>query len=261
MKSKICNKFNKAAKEYDQYAKVQIESSNYLAKIINNALSNFEVKSIIDIGAGTGKTTLAIKEYYPEANCTLLDISEKMLKQAESNIKDVNIIVADAEKYEFTEIYDLCISNLSVQWFENLKNFLAKIKNHCRYFAFSTLLDSSFNQYKNMFIKKNITPPTFEYFNEMNLIKLIKRYGKIIQKDIISYNEYFPNAVSAARQFKQTGANLSPIETNKNMSVLLSNKQKIALEYDIFFVIFRTISSVARKNHSFSGPRGASMVS
>ncbi|MDR3030793.1 MAG: methyltransferase domain-containing protein [Holosporales bacterium] len=236
-KFQISGNFNAVADEYDKYAKIQKQSSNRLAKMAWQSIGNFEVKSILDIGAGIGQTTEEFMAYYPRAEYTLLDISDNMLKKAKEKIKNIKIITADAENYKFNQEYDLCIANLSVQWFVNFEEFLKKIKKGCKYLAFSTLLDSSFKQYKHIFKQKNTEPPTFKYSDELKLLKIAEEYGQIIQKDIFSYKETFPNAVLAAKQFKRIGANQSSHLNNKIVSVLLSRKSKIELEYDIFFAV------------------------
>ena len=76
-------KFNENAEKYDKIRKLIIPCFDDLYDITKNlADSKKDKPKILDLGAGTGLLTKYLFEKYPEAEFTLLDMSEEMLKVA-----------------------------------------------------------------------------------------------------------------------------------------------------------------------------------
>ncbi|MEC2077427.1 class I SAM-dependent methyltransferase [Metabacillus fastidiosus] len=117
-KNDIIKKFNENAMDYDNQRRKLIPCFDDFYSI---PVSVIELKNdtphILDIGAGTGLFSSFIKEKYPKAKITLIDISEKMLESAKNRFKDdpnIDYIIADYTDYKFEEKYDLVISSLSI---------------------------------------------------------------------------------------------------------------------------------------------------
>lgn len=222
LKEQIKTCFNSAASTYDSVAEVQRKS----AKVLIDFLYDRRISSIIDIGCGTGNVSLELYKKYPNAEYTFCDISENMLKiAAEKFPKATKQICCDAENYEFDRSYDLAISNLSMQWFSNPKKFIERIKTYCKWFAFSTLLNTSFESYKKLFE----LPPTFKYPTLDEILKITpQKYA--IKRYAIEFDNFF----GVARYFKKLGAYLK----SHNKPVQLASKNSpIILEYEIFFAV------------------------
>lgn len=73
--------------------------------------------TILDIGTGTGCIALALKQRFPQANVTAIDISEEALKIARSNAERLGLDISfeqvdilNAEKPQ-KGVYDLIVSN------------------------------------------------------------------------------------------------------------------------------------------------------
>lgn len=86
---KILERFNQVAEKYDEQRKLFIPcfddyygtSITFLSKIRN------DFRDILDLGAGTGLLTKYLYEKYPNANYTLVDISDQMLEIARQRFK------------------------------------------------------------------------------------------------------------------------------------------------------------------------------
>ncbi|BBM87785.1 class I SAM-dependent DNA methyltransferase [Candidatus Uabimicrobium amorphum] len=88
---------------------------------------------ILDVGCGTGIALTKLKEMYPDAKITGLDISASMLGLCKTKISDVRLIQGDYNKQEFYDFesgeeftfephsFDLIISTGSLTEYGNLK--------------------------------------------------------------------------------------------------------------------------------------------
>jgi malonyl-ACP O-methyltransferase BioC len=231
IKEKIKHSFNEACKTYDSVADVHILSSAYLVSMFQEL--NLFPRSILDVGCGTGNTSAELVKIYPNADYTLCDLSENMVKHALQKIIGARAIVTDAEKYNFTENYDLGISNLAIQWFESIDLFLEKILKNCRCFAFSTLLDKSFCDYKNLIAGYATTNyPTAE-----ELKYICQKYG-LIKYKTKRYDLIFENPFGLARYFRKLG--VAQHSGEKNILRELEGRE-INLNYDLVFAILKPI--------------------
>lgn len=223
--------FDNSANTYDSVAEVQIKSSKQLADLVKSNIDIENVNSILDIGCGTGNTSLEFLKKYPEAELCLCDISEKMLEIATRKVpKPIKTICCDAEFYDFDGYYDLIVSNFSLQWFENIFAFINRVKRYGKTFAFSTLLNGSFKRYKELFS----IPPTFEYPEERDLLKFISR---IKVHEVRSYSVEFENFFALARYFKKMGAYLKNSKEKNRDCLIFKENEPIFLDYEVFFGI------------------------
>ncbi|MEG6521344.1 class I SAM-dependent methyltransferase [Desulfotomaculum sp. 1211_IL3151] len=114
----VREKFNNNASQYDSQRKKIIPCfDDFYSIAVSVAKTSNEKPNILDIGAGTGLLSFFALEKYPNANLTLIDISEKMLEQAKERFKGkpkVNYIIGDYSKYKFDKKYDVIISALSI---------------------------------------------------------------------------------------------------------------------------------------------------
>lgn len=124
----ITKNFNRSADFYDQYASVQ----RYTAKKLKQYFPDRNnIKSIIDIGCGTGIMTEAISEAYTAADILGIDISERMINVAKKklNSKNIRFMVSDAEKLNTDKKADLLISNASLHWLSDIEKSLADFRD------------------------------------------------------------------------------------------------------------------------------------
>jgi malonyl-ACP O-methyltransferase BioC len=234
-KEKIKTAFAGAAETYDSVAEVQALSSAHLCEMIKATMISAPPGEILDIGCGTGITSLEAMKIYPGAKYTLCDISDEMIRESEKKIKNAQFIVCDAEKYDFPGNRDLGISNLAVQWFESLDDFLGKILKHCRYFAFSTLTDGSFFDRKKKLENCGVFS---EYPSSEELLNICRQHGFLRKYDTKRYNLQFETFRASCKYFKKLGATANFTGKNhENLFAILRNKHAADLNYDVFFGI------------------------
>lgn len=238
MKTTVGRAFGMAAAHYDAYAAIQKASSEHLAQLCAQVVEG-PVKTILDVGAGTGQTTEALKRFFP-GRYTLLDLAPEMLQQAQAKFPEVALICADAEEFFVREprAYDLIASNLAVQWFDDLGSFLKGALPACRVLAFSTLLDASFETYKDVFRQRGILPPTPRYPTQASLLQLLAPWT-ILAQDVRVYSETFPSASSVARYFQGLGAHKTRPANRPALQAILEHEGPVCLDYHIFFAVLR----------------------
>ncbi|PAQ16042.1 SAM-dependent methyltransferase [Bacillaceae bacterium SAOS 7] len=116
-KEQVLKKFNEHAATYDEQRKKLIPCFDDFYSIpISLIESDKEQPTVLDIGAGTGLFSAFLKEKFPEAQLTLIDLSEKMLEVAKQRFQDeeIDYVTADYTTYKFEQTFDIIISSLSI---------------------------------------------------------------------------------------------------------------------------------------------------
>lgn len=110
--------FDANAKEYDQERKQLIPCfDDFYGMAVHLVKTDKKAPKILDLGAGTGLLSAFVLNKYPEAELTLIDLSEKMLERARARFGEqdnIRYLVEDYTKYPYGEKYDFVISSLSI---------------------------------------------------------------------------------------------------------------------------------------------------
>ncbi len=191
-KEKIEQAFDKGATHYDWAAFIQRE----IAEKLMTFSSQEAPRSILEIGCGTGFLTKMLIKKYPKAHITTIDMSGKMIEKCQSKLPFINFEKADAENYTPIQKFDLIISNMTVQWFENPVNGLNRFKeflNPKGQLLFSTLGQQNFYQWNDVLADLNLSSgglnaPSYDdiieeqkepvmYQNPMDFVRGLKNIG------------------------------------------------------------------------------------
>jgi len=125
-------KFSKAAESYDNYAKIQADVAQKLAAKLPQSNDAANVKTILEIGCGTGNFTSLLAAKFPAAKIVALDFSPEMIAKASHKLPKNTIEFICVEGEEFLEkssgaSFDLIASNGSLQWFSDHDHSLKNI--------------------------------------------------------------------------------------------------------------------------------------
>ena len=114
-KTIVKKNFSKNAATYDKFAVIQKACAERLAVLCPER----GLGRILEVGCGTGVYTALLMKKYPGAALTAVDISGAMIDEARRNIhgQGIEFIEADAERAEFSGMFDLVTSNASLHWF------------------------------------------------------------------------------------------------------------------------------------------------
>lgn len=127
--------FEEEAKVFDELIKTLIPFYEDMVKSLILALP-FHYKEkikVLDLGCGTGNISKEVKEHFPNAQITCVDMAENMIQIAKSKLapySDIEFKIADFRDLDFKEDYDGVISSLALHHLqrEEQKSFYCRIK-------------------------------------------------------------------------------------------------------------------------------------
>ena len=107
--------FNEKIDSYDDTHSTYMETKRTLTDSLDR-----DVKKILDLGAGTGLELIHLFEVYPEAEVTVIDITENMLEELKkrSFADHVTTICGDFFEVDFGDDYDAVISTSALHHFK-----------------------------------------------------------------------------------------------------------------------------------------------
>jgi len=131
-KQVIQQKFSRAAESYDKFAKVQAEVAGKLAAKLPSPTEKRKIKTILELGCGTGNFTTLLAARFPAADIVALDFSREMIDMAGQKLQNprIQLVCADGEYFlenTAANTFDLVVSNGSLQWFADIERALHNI--------------------------------------------------------------------------------------------------------------------------------------
>ncbi|MEX0773327.1 MAG: methyltransferase domain-containing protein [Balneolales bacterium] len=182
-RQQIIRNFSVNANRYDQHARVQKYAADQLSGYIGELYIEPGAK-ILEIGCGTGFVSGKLIKMFPECPLIISDISPGMLSKCRDNLiekgYDLDLVyfqVLDGESIKSFEPYDLVVSGLTVQWFNDLPAWLERGFSTLRAgstIVFSYLSDKSFPEWKDSCRQSGI-PYSGNELPDHDLIKKVSR--------------------------------------------------------------------------------------
>lgn len=143
-KQHIRQSFDGAASQYDEAAVLQREVGQRLLERL--ALIRLVPKVLVDVGCGTGISTVALLKKYRKAQVIGLDIAPNMLAMTRKRtpwLRTLHCVCGDAESLPLADAScDLLFSNLTLQWCGDLDQTFQEFRRILRpggLLLFSTL--------------------------------------------------------------------------------------------------------------------------
>jgi len=152
-------------------------------------------KNVLDLGCGTGILTREIVDWGGIARG--VDISEKMIEIARSNLPDIEFEIANAVKLPYGDNeFDIVVSSLVMHYFNDLLSpfkEVSRVLNAAGHFVFSIHhpMQESFKLDKSSKDGKPLLQP---YFNENSY------YWRMCGKKLLSFHHTYENIVSCLRE-------------------------------------------------------------
>jgi len=200
-KKTISDNFTRSVEKYDEFADLQKEVAKRLMEMIFEAQNGLirPLRKILEIGCGTGFLSGMLLSKFPVSDISFIDISEGMLdacRERLRNIKEFNnqrklcFLNMDGESFGAFSDYDLIVSNLTFQWFHDLKGALLKYRKYLKKdgkLIFSTFGHGALNELRGCMINNRIAP--LEYITEHEFDSISDCYSKcnFYKEDRIKY--------------------------------------------------------------------------
>ncbi len=245
MKNIIRQNFDRASITYSQYDDVQKKAAFDLVSKMMSVCPNLNPDKILDIGCGTGNLIRELYKIFPQSAYHINDISASMLertvKKFENKI-DFKTIHGDVERLNLRNNYDVIVSNMCLQWSDDLNLVIENLLKHTKILVFSCLLKDSFKEWYDLLEKHDIQYASRLYPSQKEIHSLINKLNKnILHESQNNSTRSFCNAKESVKYLRNIGANSSKSSISDFVKVrsFLKTHDKICnLRYNLgFFII------------------------
>ena len=236
-KNKVSKNFSKSAKRYDKLAVFQRSLANKLF----NKTKGIKASNILDLGCGTGYLTKKLALKYKNAKVIGIDIALGMIKEAKKKNKLPNIkyLAHDCEDLPKIGVFDLIVSNASLQWMNlyNVSGCIDKnlVKNGV--FLFNTFGPNNLKELKSAGFKRNKNP------SKQVIIKIFKKYFKNLKVTRSLHKKKFKNIKALISYLKGLGANTPALKGKPNIKRL---RRVLKLSPSPFYATFEVYSGFVK---------------
>jgi len=194
----VASRFSAAANTYNRHAGVQSKAVSRLIRLLDHKSA---VKSILEIGCGTGILTAKLADKFSLAQIYATDISRGMILESQKQLKSrqkIKWIVGDFRELSGLGKFNMVISSSSLHWIVPLRTTFRKIYGLLEKggtFAFSIMLKGTLVELHTARVK---VAPSKKVIRQLPVQKEIMTYLKqcgldIIHKQVEIYHCVFLN--------------------------------------------------------------------
>lgn len=198
-KQRISDAFGAAAGRYDDHAGPQRLAAGLVADLAYRQKPD-GVGRILEIGCGTGVLTRDIQARWPDAHLVVTDLSPAMVARAAAGgLVAGTFLAMDGEAPIFEgEWFDLILSSLAFQWFDNLEGAIGRLAGLLRpggSLIFSTMGQGSFARWRAAHTACGLTAGVPDYPGLDDLRRMLAPFG-----DAFAFDEEYLLPCGNARQ-------------------------------------------------------------
>lgn len=208
--------FERAAETYDQYAVLQYDIAERMLERLD--LINTPIKTVLDVGCGTGYCTRALANRYPRASVVGIDLAPAMVKTAKDRAgrwRRSRYLSGDAEALPVaSNSIDLVFSNLAIQWCDPDKVFaeFARVMRPGAVLMFTTFGPDTLKELRQAWGSVNDAPHVHGFVDMHDLGDALLRAGLAEPVvDVENLVVQYPDVNGVMRDLKGIGAyNMDP---------------------------------------------------
>lgn len=200
----IANSFSLSGKTYHSAAIAQKQIAEKLFTLIEQ--SQIQPQKALEIGCGSGFLTHLTLNKFPNCEWTLNDLflSDEVLDLSKGKETTTFFLTGNAEQIDFPTSLDLITSSSTIQWFQDIPNFLDKCAKSLKpggQIAFSSFGVTNFNEIRSL------TQTGLNYLNLEEWELILKQNFKEIKISEERIILHFPSAIDVLKHLKKTGVN------------------------------------------------------
>jgi malonyl-CoA O-methyltransferase len=204
--------FDAASADYDDAAVLQKEVRTRLLSRLE--FVKLEPAVVLDLGAGTGHASRALKDRYPKARVIALDLAHGMLVEAKRRIgwlRRFDRVCADAGRLPLRDrSVDLVVSNLMLQWCDPPDRVLAEVKRVLKpggLFTFASLGPDTLRELRVAWSKVDDRPHVHRFIDMHDLGDALVR-ARLAEPvlDVEHFTLTYQDVRSLMRELKAIGA-------------------------------------------------------
>lgn len=246
-KKMIIRNFSRHAYTYDRYADIQ----NLAALRLLEDLDGEVFGRILEVGCGTGNYTFLLRDKFRPAKLKAIDISGRMIEVARKKLngRQVDFLVADAEKLNVAENFDCITSNACFQWFDDLGEALRNYKRLLRKggtILFSVFGPATFREL-NISLRSILEKPSpgiNKFMDKERLKDVLNQNFKRVRIEEARYEEIFMHLQDLLRKIKYSGISTGALKGKVPFSrrflsrlekTYLDKFRRIKASYQVFF--------------------------
>lgn len=220
-KHQVAQSFAHAALQYDDVAVLQRQTADELLDRLS--LVTLQPKTILDLGAGTGRNLSLLASRYPKAELFALDIAPAMLQQAKHRFQSdsglkrwlpnhhkPSYMAGDAESLPLADnSMDMVYANLSLQWCD-LSRCFAEIQRVLRpggLLSFTTLGPDTLNELRQAWATVDDYPHVNIFYDAHDVGEaMMKSHLSEPVLDIDRITLSYDTAIALMKDLKELGA-------------------------------------------------------
>lgn len=204
--------FDAASQAYDAAAVLQKEVRNRLLERLE--LTTLEPEVVLDLGAGTGQASRALKQRFPKAQVLALDLATGMLREARRQQgwrRRFERVCADAHRLPLkAQSVDLVVSNLMLQWCDPPDAVFAEVRRILKprgLFTFTTFGPDTLHELRAAWRTVDDHPHVHRFIDMHDLGDALVR-ARLAEPvlDVEHFTLTYPDAISLMRELKTIGA-------------------------------------------------------
>ena len=204
--------FDRASSTYEAAAVLQSRVADELLSRLDPF--DFRPQVILDLGAGTGRTTAEIKRRYRRSRVIALDHAPGMLREAirhQRLFRRFERVCADAARLPLQSAsVDIVFSNLMLQWCDPLDDALAEVRRILKpqgFFAFSTFGPDTLKELRTAWAEADTYNHVNRFLDMHDVGDAIVRAG--LQEPVLDVDRMqltYADGISLMRDLKSLGA-------------------------------------------------------
>ena len=216
--------FDRASQRYDAAAVLQKRVREDLLERLD--LVRIAPAVVLDLGAGTGHATQALKRRYRRAQVLALDLSLGMLQAAAAQrrwLQRFDRVCADALCLPLKDAsVDLVFSNLLLQWCDPLASALAEVRRVLRpggFFAFSSFGPDTLRELRSAWSSVDGDPHVSAFLDMHDVGDVLVQAGfaePVLDVERITLT--YPDVLSLVRDLKTIGAQNQTAERQRGLT-------------------------------------------